>query len=186
MSVRRDPKERVILKAATDTFIRYGYRRTKMADIATACAMSRPALYLVFENKEAIFRGVVEMMMEDALARIREELPRHRGLQDKLNHAFEIWTVQPYELISRAPDAEELIDHGKLGFVTDLYERGTTQFASLLTSIIEDHGKTNRLKLDPLQTAELLVASARGLKTTAKDVKDLRRLIRNLMMVCIP
>jgi AcrR family transcriptional regulator len=49
-----------ILAAALDVFVRYGYKRVTMNDIAAAAGISRPALYLVFESKEDIFKGVYE------------------------------------------------------------------------------------------------------------------------------
>ena len=51
-----DKKSR-ILAAARDVFIRYGYKRVTMGDIAKAAGMSRPALYLVFQCKPEIFKG---------------------------------------------------------------------------------------------------------------------------------
>src|SRR3546814_16147684 len=40
--------------AAADQFIRYGFARTTMGDIARASDMSRPALYLLFPGKEEL------------------------------------------------------------------------------------------------------------------------------------
>ena len=48
-------KDDQIIEAATSVFLRYGFRRTTMGDIAEAAGVSRPALYLRFCNKEHIF-----------------------------------------------------------------------------------------------------------------------------------
>ena len=52
-------KKTKILTAALSVFLRYGYRRVNMNDIAEAAGISRPALYILFRNKEEIFAGVI-------------------------------------------------------------------------------------------------------------------------------
>lgn len=176
----REPKERAILDAATATFIRYGYRRTTMADIAEAAGMSRPALYLVFENKEAIFRGVVEMMMEDALEEIRAALPKHRSLRAKLSHIFEIWTIRPFELVSRAPDAAELLEQGH-AFAADVYEKKQEQLVELLTAVLKEGRSSKKGRVGAEATARVMAAAVRGFKSAARDVDDLRALVADLV-----
>src|SRR5258708_36742368 len=46
-----------ILEAATPVFLRYGYKKTSMDDLARAAGLSRQGLYLHFENKEALFKA---------------------------------------------------------------------------------------------------------------------------------
>ena len=53
-----ESKKSKILTAARAVFLRYGYKRISMNDIAEAAGVSRPALYLLFKNKEEIFIGV--------------------------------------------------------------------------------------------------------------------------------
>jgi AcrR family transcriptional regulator len=55
-----DPRRQQILDAALEVFMRYGYRRSTMEDIAREVGLSRPTLYLSFPGREAVFRAVVE------------------------------------------------------------------------------------------------------------------------------
>ncbi|WP_378940900.1 TetR/AcrR family transcriptional regulator [Mesorhizobium sp. ANAO-SY3R2] len=55
--VQNDQKTAWILDAALPVFIRYGFRKTSMADIAQAAGISRASLYLAFSNKEQLFRA---------------------------------------------------------------------------------------------------------------------------------
>jgi AcrR family transcriptional regulator len=48
-----------VIAAARKVFLRYGYRRVTMGDLAEAAQMSRPALYLVFPSKEQIFTVLI-------------------------------------------------------------------------------------------------------------------------------
>jgi AcrR family transcriptional regulator len=43
-----DDKRTRILAAARSVFLRYGFKRVNMNDIADAAGVSRPALYLLF------------------------------------------------------------------------------------------------------------------------------------------
>lgn len=58
---RRIPPNRIkdLLEAATSVFIRQGYRRTQMADIARELGVAKGTLYLYVESKEALFQAVV-------------------------------------------------------------------------------------------------------------------------------
>lgn len=54
---RRIPAERFtdLVRAATRVFIAEGYRRSQMADIATALGVAKGTLYLYVESKQALF-----------------------------------------------------------------------------------------------------------------------------------
>src|SRR5437764_3505352 len=56
-----------ILDAAMEIFARYGYRRASMDQVAEAAGLTRQAVYHHFENKEALFRAVVEALHDGAL-----------------------------------------------------------------------------------------------------------------------
>ena len=54
-TVRAKAKKNIVFEAAHEVFAQYGYKRTTMNDIAQAADISRPALYLIFDNKENLF-----------------------------------------------------------------------------------------------------------------------------------
>ena len=89
-STRRDQ----VVQAAIGVFLRYGYARTTMADIAQAAGLSRPTLYLEFPDKDAIFHAVVDAMVANKLTEIRQGLPRYRGFKAKLRFACEAWGLR--------------------------------------------------------------------------------------------
>jgi len=55
------------LDAALVVFARYGYQRASMADIAREAGVSRPSLYLWFENKPALFNALADHLKVEAL-----------------------------------------------------------------------------------------------------------------------
>lgn len=85
-----DREEKVAI-AAEDVFVRYGFARTTMGDIARAAGISRPALYILFPDKEAIFSRVIEMMDARSLAKIQQAVDRIESVDGKLLHACTVW-----------------------------------------------------------------------------------------------
>ena len=75
-----DPKAQTILESAWQAFSAYGFRKTSMDDIARGAGMSRPAVYLHFRNKEAIFTALVEAYYRQAREDIRGANARVGGM----------------------------------------------------------------------------------------------------------
>src|SRR5882757_90614 len=59
-----DPKRRLVLSAALGVFGRYGFQKTSMEAVAKAAGISRPGLYLLFPNKEQLYRATMQGVME--------------------------------------------------------------------------------------------------------------------------
>src|SRR5580704_13856017 len=99
-----------VIEAAKQVFMRYGYKRVTMADIAEAAGMSRPALYLVFPSKEEIFTALLTRVFAAALDEIRQGLGRWPTAREKLSLAFEVWAVRPFEMTLASPDGKDLYE----------------------------------------------------------------------------
>lgn len=86
---RRD----VVLTAALETFVHYGYRKTSMEDIAIAARISRPGLYFLFTSKRELFAAAVGRAVEQDLRTAAGSLADEtRPLQERLLEAFDTWT----------------------------------------------------------------------------------------------
>lgn len=70
--VRRD----AIVEAATSVFLRFGYRKTSMDDLARAAGLSRQGLYLHFATKDTLFAAGIDRLAVRSLAAAREALAR--------------------------------------------------------------------------------------------------------------
>ena len=60
-----------ILEVALQRFLRFGYRKTTMAEIATDCSMSTANLYRYFENKQEIIAQCAAKCLDDRVDRLR-------------------------------------------------------------------------------------------------------------------
>ena len=182
-----DAKRRALVAVARDVFARHGYRRVNMKDIAEAAGVSRPGLYLYFKTKEEIFSAAVLALSESSIARIVEDLPQHSTTQEKLRFAFEVWTVEIFELTLKSPEAKELVECS-YDFARHALDEGYRQFEAVLASILKAHAKSSssRLALPADRIAHLLGSSARGLKLVAQNAQQLRRMIHDLLRLTLP
>src|SRR5688572_25054847 len=87
-----DARRRALLDAALTVFLRYGFRKTSMDDVARAADISRQGLYLHFPTKEDLFRAATRHALEGALRAAGDVLAeRARPLEARLVGAFDQW-----------------------------------------------------------------------------------------------
>ncbi len=168
----RAEKEDHILGAAEYVFVRYGFARTTMGDIAKAAGMSRPSLYLQFRDKEAIFSRVIENMDAQALTKIRTATAKIGPLDEKLLHACTSWGMHGVELAAAFPDAADLFDL-QFPAVRQVYRN----FQALVVEILQASVESWPIPASPEDYALTLTYGMRGLRYAAQDVEDMRRLI---------
>lgn len=83
-------RRNAILEAAAGVFLRYGFKKTSMDDLARAAGLSRQGLYLHFATKEALFKDAVLHLIATTRAAGRAALGREElALEDRLLAAFE-------------------------------------------------------------------------------------------------
>ena len=167
-----DAKARRAVAAATGVFLRYGFARSTMGDIAQQAGMSRPALYLLFPGKEEVFAAVVHKLNADQLVAIRAQLPALSTLREKLMHACQTWGAHGAELMAAHPDARDLFDVSRPP-VREIY----AAFEALIVELVGPALEASALPLTPEALARGLTYAMRGYKDTAADVEDMRRLI---------
>src|SRR5882724_10543846 len=78
---RRAPAERPgeILDAALSLFVEKGFAGTRLDDVAVRAGLSKAAIYLYFEDKTALFQGVVRQAVVANLGTVEAMLRVHRG-----------------------------------------------------------------------------------------------------------
>lgn len=179
------PKARKVIEAAKVVFLRYGFRRVTMNDIAEEAGMSRPALYLVFPNKEEVFKAAVGELNGQLLEEIRRGLPAQKTPRDKLNYIFEVWTLRPFEMLQASPNAADLVECSH-GFAKEVVDRGYAQVEKIVTGVLRPlRARGGGASATAEQTAHVMVSAMHGLKYSAANVKDLRSVIAHLVELTI-
>jgi AcrR family transcriptional regulator len=161
-----------IIRVAISVFLRYGYARTTLADIAKAAGLARTALYVLFSDKEAIFSAVVETMVAEKLSGIRRGLPKKSSFEAKLRFACESWGADGFDLVQAHPDARDMFD---LGFASVC--GGYSAFEELLVEIIREPLRDSGLSVQAKEVAHGIAFAIKGFKDIARDGKEIRRMI---------
>ena len=166
-----DEKVTRVVEAAADTFLRYGFARTTMGDIAKAAGMSRPALYLLFPGKEQLFAAATSFLADRRLEETRIALGSCHGMQQKLLTACEMLLVRFFELQQAAPDARDM-DNLAFPVVREIYAR----FEAFFAEVIAECG--GHPSAAPDQIARVLLYGARGYREVAGSAEEFRTLVR--------
>jgi len=171
-----------VLTAARSVFLRYGYRRVNMNEIAEAAGMSRPALYLLFRNREEIFASVLAQWIDETLTKVAQVLAMPGSAQDRITNAFEFWAVQPFEMAMTSPEAKELIECS-FDFAQDALQHGYDRFEAALVPVLS--ALPPRDGVAPAVTAHILTSAVRGFKQAATSPDDLRQMIGTLLTLTL-
>jgi AcrR family transcriptional regulator len=179
-AMRRDQA----LAAARQVFLRYGYKRTTMGDIAAEAHMSRPALYLLFPSKEDVFGAVMERLFAEMLATIRGGISKRTTAHKQLLFAFDVWAVQPFKAVQAAPDAKDMLE-SSYAFAHAITAKAAADFEHILVSVLQPLATRAPVTTSPERAAHLLVAAIPGFKQSAPSVKQLQQLIEDLVTVVL-
>jgi AcrR family transcriptional regulator len=78
---RRAPAERPkeILEAALELFVEKGFAGTRLDDVAERAGLSKAAIYLYFDDKLALFQGVIRQAVISNFGTVESMLAAHRG-----------------------------------------------------------------------------------------------------------
>ncbi|MBO0853189.1 MAG: TetR/AcrR family transcriptional regulator [Nocardia sp.] len=159
-----------VLAAALDTFVRYGYRKTSMEDVARAADISRPGLYLMFGSKQQLFATAVTHALDGSIAAVTQILTDlTRPVRDRLLDAFDQWTGRYIGTMSREVNAlvEEYRD--LLGPIVTDYP---AQFAALVETALAGSPNTAPRSAAIAQT---LISTSIGIKqqvTTRAEFRE--------------
>jgi AcrR family transcriptional regulator len=179
-----DDKKNRILAAARSVFLSYGFKRVNMNDIAEAAGVSRPALYVLFKNKEEIFIAAYLRWVDETIAQVEAAMAQTAMPKDKLSRAFEIWAVGPFELTRASSAAEELVECN-FAFAAAARNHGYATFEATIAPVMAKLSETvpSASRIDPGRIAHVLVSAVRGFKQSAATPDDMRRLIDELLQL---
>jgi AcrR family transcriptional regulator len=169
-----------MLDAAIGVFLRYGFKKTSMDDVAGAAGFSRQALYLNFKTKEQLFEAALEHLVSRSLAEARALAANEEiGAEDRILAIFESLHRETLENASRA-NASELVDVARSAgadFISEL-ERG---FAGIVADVLNQAGIAARWQSTSITANHLakhLFAAASGIKASADNLTAYRAQMR--------
>lgn len=172
--------EERIIEAAIRTFVRYGPKKTTMADIATAADVSRQTVYAAFGDKDGVVVACIRQLTDTSLAAATSRLAAAPSLSDKLDAYFAETVVMAFELLQRSGDAEDLISgHSKAGRAE--LDRAHQRHKAFVAEMLEPYdaaiGARGRSRAE---LANFTVTVAMGLKAATLDRAEFDSLLGSL------
>jgi len=183
-SAPEDKKQRIV-NAAKAVFLKYGYGRVTMNDLAQAAGISRPALYLVFSKKEDVFRAVVRQMAREVSDEANQGLGAVKSPLDKLKYVCEVWMVRPFDWLSQSPEAREVFESSH-EFAQESVAEAMALFEGDLKSVIDLFPRgTLPKRISHKGAAHPLAGAIAGNKKTCSSSAELREKIHDLIAMTI-
>jgi AcrR family transcriptional regulator len=184
-----EARHNVILDAALQVFGQYGYRRTSMDDIAREAGIGKGTIYLSFASKEEVFQALSLRLAQRMLAGAEAASRRPGTTADKLAAMHAAWFGTYAETIRRSPHAAELLD-AKHRLSADLVSDAASRYKRLVRDVLAEAAAARELDLESAgltadTAAELLIASGRGLESSAASPAVYRRYLNALVRVMI-
>ena len=89
---RKEARPSELLEAALSLFVEKGFAATRLEDVAARAGVSKGTLYLYFENKDALFKAVIQEGIIPVIAENEAIAARHSGCSfDLLELLLENW-----------------------------------------------------------------------------------------------
>ena len=158
---RKDSRSEEILDAALQLFSEKGFSATRIIDVANSAGISKGSLYNYYENKEAIFKAVVQQRISPQLDQVDSLISEFQGSHaELLKLLINRWWVTvicsplsaiPKIIVSESGNFPELARY----FTKNVVIR----FRDLLSNVIKegiDCGEFN--DYDPQTTSRLIIA----------------------------
>ena len=170
------PQREAILVAATAIFLRYGFKKTSMDDVAQAAGVSRQGLYLYFETKDVLFGEALQYLVSHMISTARGVAEdRNFSLKDRLLGAFEAVHCSAFHNASRE-DALELLQSAQSADGALLVQLDR-DLMGIVAALLAEAGAADRWKEAGVTVAELseqLLMSAKGIKASVDTLTAYR------------
>jgi AcrR family transcriptional regulator len=167
-----------VLDSATRLFLQYGFKKTTMSDVARAVGISKGALYLHFDNKEAIFTEISDQIRTQMLGLLAGIATRSDLTPDeKLRRMHLEGLLFAWDRFHQAPHAPEI-----WGETTAMFASRNAEFYKqcqrLTARVLEEGQEAGRFRTDlnADRVAEVLSLVSNGFGPPYLRISERRQL----------
>ena len=173
-------KQIEIIEAATNTFARYGVKRTTMGDIAEQAGVSRQTLYAFYPGKDEILSAAIVSMANQMLVAVKSDWEGTQDLGERLQIYFNHCILKPYDVLQNMPDLKDVLNG-----IGDKSACATQNAYELKASLLVDglsgaHLARNVSEAELVSIANFIENSSRNFKYTVASKKELIELLDTL------
>lgn len=171
---RTSEKRRRIIEAARFLVLRHGLRGTTMEAIAREARIAKPTLYAQFPDKDAIFVGIVDTMMDDLLAAYDSGMQGPGDISERIGNALAGQYVCLTRALAGSPHATELMSEHKRAGIK--FREKDLRAEAEIAAELRAAGAA-----EPQMLAKVLFAAAYGI---ALKVPDEAQMTAGIKLLC--
>jgi AcrR family transcriptional regulator len=159
----QDERQRVkrerILEAATDLFVRLGYRKTSMDDVARQAGIAKGTVYLYYRNKAELVFHAIALEERAYLQNLAPILDPSSTPADRLRSLIEVWLTlsQEMPLLARFTSGDSDVARAIREVDTSVLTRINDWETGLIMGLLEDAGEGGWPPAVLAQRAEVLL-----------------------------
>lgn len=169
-----DARRKLILDAARDCFLQYGFSKTSLDDVAKKAGISRPLIYRQYENKDALFGAVFEDAYVARYPAAAAVVAGPGSKRARLMQVYELLLVELWDQISKSPHAAEFF-----AACTELFPQVEARYE-------RERLKHTQAILGSRELAELFMMAVDGCELDLPKTAVLRRRIQLLVEQFVP
>jgi AcrR family transcriptional regulator len=110
LSPRQERSRALLLDAAVELFVAYGFRQTSMERIAAEAGVSKATAYARFADKTEIFGAVITHMAEQMIGRAEQAAREAKSPEAAVLASLRSKQTEKFLLVHRSRHAAELLD----------------------------------------------------------------------------
>lgn len=167
-------KNHMIVSAATNMFVRYGYAKTTMGDIAAEAGVARQTLYNAFPGKEEILRAVVRQAVEATHQAVIVAWADAGTVDAKLAAFQDLGPTTWFEVMRSSPDWASLMEGVHAAASDELSVSDAKWRASLMEMFIADLPQDHATSDTLTDVVDFFYSASLNAKYGVRDVEHLR------------
>ncbi|MER7213392.1 TetR/AcrR family transcriptional regulator [Streptosporangium sp. NPDC000239] len=130
-------RRRQLLNAAQEVFVENGYHAAAMDEIAERAGVSKPVLYQHFPGKQELYLALLDLHVDDMIARCRDALASTTDNKQRVQAAIGAF----FDFVSGQGEAFRLVfesDLRNIAPVRQRMERNLRESAEMISQVIQE------------------------------------------------
>ncbi len=168
-----------ILVAALEVFTSYGFNKASVTDIAEAANISRPGLYLHFENKEAIYAAMLESILTGARTAAASALDEPGTVESQLDGYLQRGFGDPAVWALSTRHGADLIE-AKAGHAKPIAEDNAKRVRRDMAKYLESVSPAGTDRATIKGWSDLLILSPIGFRHDNPTIQSYRKRLNRL------
>lgn len=158
------------LDAALEMFMRYGFKRATMGDIAQAAGLSRQSLYARFANKDEVYAAVLDLYGTRIIAQLQSQWATSSDLGDAMDAFAAISVIPTFTMLRHSPDASDMIEAANSPEGQDAMARVTALKCAALSALFAPYSDALAQRgLTPDQLADFVESNKHAMTKSTQD-----------------